>query len=87
MNDERRSRIKGVSDQLDAIREKIQELYSEIESIRDEEQEYFDNMPESMQQGEKGSHTEEVIRHLDDALDACEFDVETIVTELESAAE
>ena len=87
MNNERRSRIKGVSDQLDAIREKIQEVYSEIESIRDEEQEYFDNMPESIQQGEKGSHTEEVIQHLDYALDACEFDVETIVTELESAAE
>lgn len=43
-----------------------------IESVRDEEQEAFDNLPESMQQGEKGEKMESAISGLEDADTAIE---------------
>lgn len=39
---------------IDDVVAKLQELRDEVESLRDEEQDYYDNMPESFQNGEKG---------------------------------
>lgn len=47
MNKERR---KAISDLVD----RVEELKAEVESLMNEEQEYYDNMPESIQNGEKG---------------------------------
>lgn len=41
----------------------------EVEGMRDEEQEKYDNMPESIQSGEKGSEQEERVDHLTTAFD------------------
>lgn len=61
MNKERRLRISDLSSKADA-------LVNEIETIRDEEQEYYDNMPESLQGGEKGTAAEEAISALENAI-------------------
>ena len=47
-----------------------EELKGMIESIREEEQEYYDNMPESLQQGERGQNAESAVSELEDAIDA-----------------
>jgi len=39
---------------LKSLQEAAEEIKTDVESIRDEEQESHDNMPESLQQGEKG---------------------------------
>ena len=62
MNAERRKRI-------EALRQKIGEALSDAESIRDEEQEYLDNMPESLQQGEKGEKAQAACEALDSLVD------------------
>lgn len=46
---------------------KLQELRDEVESLRDEEQDYYDNMPESFQNGEKGGAAENAISYMESA--------------------
>lgn len=48
MNKQRRNRLQKVID-------KLEELKEEVSSICEEEQEAYDNMPESLQDGERGS--------------------------------
>lgn len=45
----------------------IEELVTDIENLCDEEQEYHDNMPENMQQGEKGEAAEAAVDALGNA--------------------
>lgn len=47
MNKERRNRLKEV-------KEKIAEILCTIEEVRDEEEAAYDNLPESIQNGERG---------------------------------
>lgn len=48
--------------------EKLDEAKAMLESCRDEEQDYFDNMPESLQGGDKGQAAENAISLLDDII-------------------
>ena len=50
-----------------------------IESVTDEEQEAFDNMPEGIQQSERGEAMEEMISIMSDAYEALE-DVDEQIT-------
>ena len=43
---------------------------SDLESIRDEEQEYLDNIPESLQDGDKAQRAQEFIEAMEAALEA-----------------
>ncbi len=52
MNRQRRKRLE------EAI-SKLEELQAEIQSIAEEERESFDNMPESLQDGERGQQISE----------------------------
>lgn len=52
---------------LEKIAEKLYDLNSELESVRDEEQEAYDNMPESLQDSERGERMTTIIDYLDDA--------------------
>lgn len=60
MNKQRRKSI-------DDVVAKLQELRDEVESLRDEEQDYYDNMPESFQNGEKGEAATAAIEYLESA--------------------
>ena len=71
------------------------ELKEQVESIRDEEQEYYDNMPESLQSGEKGCSAESAVFALDEAISSLEelgdlddleiTDIDSIITQLDDA--
>lgn len=76
MNKERRKRLEKVLGTL-------QELQAEIEAVKDEEQEAFDNMPESLQQGDRGQTMEEGISHIEDAQNG----VEEAIAALENLGE
>ncbi|MGL4174181.1 MAG: hypothetical protein ACRCTR_08970 [Actinomycetota bacterium] len=76
MNKDRRRRIEEICGQLDTIREAIDELV-------DEEREAFDNMPESLQESERGQASEQAAGSLDSARDA----VDEALGSLEEAAE
>jgi t-SNARE complex subunit (syntaxin) len=60
MNKERRKAIEKISD-------KLTDLQAELEELREAEEEAYDNLPESLQDGEKGDAMQEAIEHLEDA--------------------
>lgn len=60
MNAKRRKAIEKISEQLE-------ELQAAIQEIKDEEEEAYDNLPESLQDGEKGDIMQEAIEYLDNA--------------------
>ena len=65
MNKARRKALEDLASQLG-------DILAELEALRDEEQEYFDNMPESLQGGDKGSDAEQAIDSMNSALDSLE---------------
>lgn len=71
MNNIRRKQLRHIS-------EKLSELLSELEVLRDEEQEYYDNMPESLTESERGQKSYEAISNLDDAYGSLEESLSSI---------
>lgn len=74
MNAERRERIGRIS-------QKLRDLQLEVDAIRVEEEDSFGNLPESLQESEKGDRMQECMDSLeraydsiDDALDALDED-------------
>lgn len=67
MNAHRRKEIKRIALQLDALINMIDDIKSSIEGLRDEEQDAFDNLPESLQESERGQTMQEAIDALDEA--------------------
>ncbi|ECB6312489.1 hypothetical protein EZ749_20120 [Salmonella enterica subsp. enterica serovar Chailey] len=65
MNNERRKRLTALSQQL-------AELKDDIQSVLDEEEEAFSNLPESLQNGERGDAMQTAIAALDTAVSALE---------------
>jgi len=79
MNKERRKQVSEIADRIKTLKTMAAEIKEAIECIRDDEQEYFDNMPESLQGGEKGDAAQEFISACDEvssALDSVD-DIDT----------
>jgi len=63
MNKARRAR-------LDALNTDLHNLQAALSEVRDEEQEAFDNLPESLQSGEKGQAMSEAADCMESAHDS-----------------
>jgi hypothetical protein len=46
----------------------VEDLHSEAESVRDDEQEFYDNMPDGLRSGDRGSASEAAIEKLEAAI-------------------
>ena len=57
---------------LTMIANAMEELKSRLETVRDEEQDAFDNMPESLQESERGEAMQEAIDNMEYAMDSLE---------------
>lgn len=55
---------------IEKILSQIEDLKTELESLKDEEREYYDNMPESLQGGERGQDAQRYVDELDNALNS-----------------
>lgn len=68
-----------IKESLDRLSSEAGELETRAEKIGDEEQEFLDNMPEGLQQGERGQAAEAAISALDQAetylRDLAEFEL------------
>ena len=62
MNNARRKEIEKITADLEAIKERI-------EALQEEEQDAFDNLPESIQYGERGDTMQSAIDNLEYAAD------------------
>lgn len=74
MNAERRKKL---TDAIAYINKAIQI----VEDVRDDEQDSFDNLPESLQSGDRGMLMEECIQGMDEVLeelDSCISDIEDV---------
>ena len=76
MNKERRSALsqglmslENSIEEFDGLKERVAQELSVIEDSLGEEQDYFDNMPESIQNSEKGEMAQEAIDKLQEAVD------------------
>lgn len=72
MNNARRKAIAEVQDQIGSAVAMLEAAKADLESLRDEEQEYLDNMPESLQGGEKGEAAQAAVEKMDEAINAIE---------------
>ena len=83
MNKLRRKELAKIMDKLerlDALREEIRE---ELAAIRDEEQEALDNLPESLQESERGEQMQEYIDIMENVTGELDlFDVADLVDQL-----
>lgn len=69
MNNARRKQIDKVIAKLDDIRADLFILSEDIEAIKEEEGEAYDNMPESLQESERGERMQEAYYQLDEAFE------------------
>lgn len=84
MNNARRNELKSVITLLQKAEQLRSEAAELLTQIQDDEQDYFDNMPESLQGGDKGTAAEEAISALEDVgCDLDGFDIDGIVSRIE----
>lgn len=55
--------------QIEAIISKLEDLRDEIETLKDEEQEKYDNLPESLQDSERGETFTDNVDNMETAYD------------------
>ncbi|KQW19737.1 MULTISPECIES: hypothetical protein [Pseudomonas] len=75
MNNKRRKRIAEICAQIETLKAQLENansLKDEIEVLQGEEQESFDNLPESLQQGDKGQAMEQAVEALEEAAEQLE---------------
>jgi threonine dehydrogenase-like Zn-dependent dehydrogenase len=88
VNKERRKAIAAAIAVIEEAREKLDMAKEMIDDIKSEEEEYKENMPESMQDGDKGQRADEAIDALGEAYGLIEnFDIDEITGQLETAAQ
>ena len=74
---------KARRNQLEEITSKLEDLQNDIYMLAAEEEEYYENMPESIQGGEKGDKAQEIVNWLEEA--GCSID--EIADTIKAAAE
>ena len=88
MNKQRRAEIASAIQLLNRADELLKQAADLIETAKDDERDYYDNMPESLQSGEKGEAASAAADLLDAAFDdLLAFEVEAIVAQLEEASQ
>lgn len=86
MNNKRRKLIAEISQQIEALKTRLEDadaLKDEIETVQGEEQEGYDNLPESLQQGERGQTMEQAAEALGEAADQLEDALTTAIGTLD----
>jgi hypothetical protein len=76
---------KARRNKLNTLISTLESAASDIEALRDEEQEAFDNMPEGLQQSDRGQRMLEIICSLDEAFDSAENAKDAIDEAIDSA--
>jgi len=84
MNNQRRKTITDLVKQIEAMKDKIEDEFKEAsEQIAGEEQDAFDNLPEGLQESEKGQRMEEAV----DAINEADQGFDEAISGLDEAIE
>lgn len=65
-------RVEALNELLSQVKNTADELAQELRDIHDEEQESHGNLPESLQEGERGQAMQEAMGYMDTAISALE---------------
>lgn len=90
MNNARRKELKIALTQAEEVKVNLDCIQEILESCMEEEQDCYDNLPEGLQEGEKGEHMQEAISYLEDAinsLDDVRDNVDSLIEQIENARE
>jgi len=71
MNKQRRKQLADIIEQLESLK-------SELEEVKEQEEEAFENMPESLQESDRGQRMQEVIDILYNAFSSIEEAIDGI---------
>lgn len=86
MNKQRRKDIRAAITKLESVRDTINEAAAMIADAASGEREYYENMPENMQQGERGENASQAADTLENASTSAESlpdTIEEIIAQLE----
>ena len=83
MNNQRRKQLAGAIEKLEQAVALIEETKETVEFVNEEEQEAYDNMPESLQESERGQTIQENIDKLEDVI----FNIESYIYEINDSVE
>lgn len=87
MNNDRRKKLNEIINQLRSAADTASSIHCDFDSVLSEEREAFENMPEGLQQSEKGQAISEGLDTLDSALDMLDNtlgDLNQIADDIES---
>ena len=81
MNADRRKSLDALIAEIEELKGKVEDVKSSLEGSMGEEQEYYDNMPESFQNCEKGERAQAAVS----AMESADGSLDDAVTALEAA--
>ena len=88
MNKQRRRALGALIPQLEMMCTLREEITDRLDTIMGEEQEALDNLPESLQESERGQQMQEYIDTMEEVLDALqEIDFDDLISSIEEIAD
>lgn len=78
--DHLRNEFEQVKSRIEDWTAKVVTLKDDTETLRDEEQDYKDNMPESIQDGDKGNAADDAISAIEEAMDKFDDIIQSVET-------
>lgn len=87
MNRERRNELKKVVELLNQAKALVDESMEVVERCKDDEEECYDNLPESLQDGDKGDAMQDNIDAMDGVLSELETAGDTISEQVDAINE
>ena len=87
MNKARRASLKLALTKIETLTACIEEIKEDLQSVLDAEEEAYENLPESIQGGERGEQMQEYFDALDAAIDSLdELDTDELYSSIEEIA-
>ena len=88
MNNARRKELKSALTLAEEVKVNLDCIQEILDSCINEEQDCYDNLPEGLQESDKGDRMQEAIDTLDDAinsLDEIRDNVDSLITQIDDA--
>lgn len=88
MNRIRRKSLKAILGQMDELSTVLETVKEALQDVLNEEQEAYDNLPERLQEADRGQQMQEYIETLEGVVDSLgELDIEDLYGTVEEIAE
>ena len=88
MNRNRRKSLRTILGQMDELSTVLETVKEALQDVLNEEQEAYDNLPEGLQESDRGQQMQEYIDALEGVVDSLgELDIEDLYGTIEEIAE